>query len=367
MFQRLRASRPHLTAGSSNKDQPSDPAPLVAVALPSRQGDPIRPAKKPTLAVLGLVLFLAGCGGAASTTTTSRLPADETTVTSIAPLALSGRIVFTRAGGSYGDETLFTANADGTGEVQVPGFDQGCCPWVTRDGASILFAASAADGRITTRVANFDGTGQTLVALPDGTLNLGPGPFSPDGQRIAFEGFDEDPTRSGIYIGDIDGANLVQITAEHVIPGDWSPDGATILFFRGPDTDPPGPGSLFTVDVNGGDERRVTPENVAVQCCFNYRYSPDGSKIVFADPDGSLWLINPDGTDLKPLFIDVEGRFAITPTWSPDGTRIMFALDPTANPFSHPMNGIYVIDADGTGLTLVIGGSDFKREPTWVP
>ena len=28
---------------------------------------------------------------------------------------------------------------------------------------------------------------------------------------------------------------------------------------------------------------------------------------------------------------------------------------------------LYVIDADGTGLTLVIGGNDRKGEPTWVP
>jgi hypothetical protein len=45
---------------------------------------------------------------------------------------------------------------------------------------------------------------------------------------------------------------------------------------------------------------------------------------------------------------------------------ILFALDPSANPFAHPVNGLYVIRADGTGLTLVLGGNDFKREPVWV-
>jgi Tol biopolymer transport system component len=35
----------------------------------------------------------------------------------------------------------------------------------------------------------------------------------------------------------------------------------------------------------------------------------------------------------------------ITPTWSPDGSQIMFALDPIADDFQHPSNGIYVIDA----------------------
>jgi hypothetical protein len=41
-----------------------------------------------------------------------------------------------------------------------------------------------------------------------------------------------------------------------------------------------------------------------------------------------------------------------------------------ANPpfsFSSTTTGLYVIDADGTGLTLVIGGGDYKREPFWIP
>ena len=60
------------------------------------------------------------------------------------------------------------------------------------------------------------------------------------------------------------------------------------------------------------------------------------------------------------MFKDANGRFAITPTWSPDDSMIMFALNPTSNPFAHPPNGIYVIRANGSNLT------DFKREPTWV-
>ena len=44
----------------------------------------------------------------------------------------------------------------------------------------------------------------------------------------------------------------------------------------------------------------------------------------------------------------------------------MFALDPSSNPFDHPTNGLYVIHADGSGLTKVIGGNDFKRERVWV-
>jgi Tol biopolymer transport system component len=237
----------------------------------------------------------------------------------------------------------------------------------------VLFSDLAPDGRITTAIVNFDGSDRFLVPLPEGTLNLGSGPFSPDGTRIAFEGFDDaHPELTGIYIGSAEGTNLVRITQDGGIPGDWSPDGTQLLFFR------ESLGSLFIVNADGTGERQLTTDEVVVPCCWGYRWSPDGSRILFPDENGVLWLINPDGSDLTQLFIDEEvahvRRHAITPTWSPDGTQIMFALSPTRSPIDPPTNpydplpnGLYVIDADGTGLTLVIGDYSFKREPYWVP
>ena len=73
------------------------------------------------------------------------------------------------------------------------------------------------------------------------------------------------------------------------------------------------------------------------------------------------------GQHLTELYKDSKGRFAVSPTWSPSGGQIMFALDPIADEFSHPVNGLYVINSDGkTGMTQVLGGQDFKREPDWV-
>jgi hypothetical protein len=119
----------------------------------------------------------------------------------------------------------------------------------------------------------------------------------------------------------------------------------------------------------GTELHPITPSSMAVGF-GTVRWSPDGSEILFQDaqnqPHGYLWTVHPDGSHLRQLFADPQGRFAISPTWSPDGAFIMFALDPTADEFSHPADGLYVIRSDGTGLTLVIGGSDFKREPDWV-
>jgi hypothetical protein len=42
---------------------------------------------------------------------------------------LTGHILFTRAGGSYGDEALFVARADGTGQRRISKLEVTCCPF----------------------------------------------------------------------------------------------------------------------------------------------------------------------------------------------------------------------------------------------
>jgi Tol biopolymer transport system component len=277
-------------------------------------------------------------------------------------------IVFTRAGGPFGDETLFVANANGTGERRISAFDSTCCPWATRDGSRIVFGGSGQGGRVTAATANLYGKNRVTLPLPKGTLNLGPGPFSPDGKVIAREGFDEKhPRAAGVYLTRVsDGKVVGRVTRTHFIPGDFSPTGKQLVLFKGPDGEPPPPGSLWIVNRDGTRLRRVTPATMRVECCFNYRWSPDGKKILFADAEGVLWTIDPNGRTLTRVFKDGSGRYAATPTWSPDGSMILFALDPTPNPFDHPPNALYVIRADGTGLAKVMGGRNFKREPIWV-
>jgi len=274
--------------------------------------------------------------------------------------------MFARAGGIYQDETSFIANIDGSNERQLGELGASGGGWASRDGKHVVYFGFAPDYRGSVTVAGGDGSNPHVLPLPAGTINIGTGPFSPDGSRLLREGFDDaHPDVAGIYVSNIDGSNINRLTQVHYIPGDWSPDGKQILLFLGPDGEPPPAGSLFTARADGSHVTQLTPDGVNVQCCFGYRWSPDGSKIVFAS-EGKLWTIAPDGSGLTMVFADTEGRFAITPAWSPDGSMILFGLDPSPDPFRHPYNALYVIRSDGTGLTEVIGGANFKREPTWI-
>ena len=290
---------------------------------------------------------------------------------------LEGRIYFAKVGGPWGDETIFTADADGTSQRQLTDPTDYCCHDLSPDGTRLMVMTEdqPPGGPITGGSIPADGGNFERFAVTDPTLNLVPQRWSPDGSRIAYEGWDDtDPSRTGVYTARYpDGGDLQRLTSVdgvHDIPSDFSPDGSRVVFYRSARAEPwDVGGSLWVVDSDGSGLLQLAGDEPVPS--WWARWSPDGSRILFASArlqvPSSIWTIEPDGTNLTELFNDADGRFPITPTWSPDGTRIMFALDPIADEFKHPANAVYVIAADGTGLTEVFNGSDAKRRFEWLP
>jgi len=68
---------------------------------------------------------------------------------------------------------------------------------------------------------------------------------------------------------------------------------------------------------------------------------------------GDIYVVNADGTGLRRLTQGMD------PSWSPDGTRIVFAR------WTEPW-GIYVINADGSNEHVVFS-SNVARSPVWSP
>ncbi|MCZ6649229.1 MAG: protein kinase, partial [Acidobacteria bacterium] len=79
---------------------------------------------------------------------------------------------------------------------------------------------------------------------------------------------------------------------------------------------------IFVARIDGTDRRQLTND------AFKDRgpvWSPDEKRIVFySDRSGSyeIWIIQPDGRGLRQL-TDTPGNTLSTPSWSPDGTRIL--------------------------------------------
>ena len=68
--------------------------------------------------------------------------------------SLEGKILFTRAGGEFGDETVYTMDADGTDEQRIAPFGEQCCPRWSPDGEHILISALSEDDRIATAITS---------------------------------------------------------------------------------------------------------------------------------------------------------------------------------------------------------------------
>jgi Tol biopolymer transport system component len=331
------------------------------------------------------VACLTACGGASSgpsggapggPTVTAR------TALALPRAALEGHILFTK---TYpGDvQAVFTANADGQHERRLTDPGQVCCGLrLSPDHTRILVMPGSGAGPqpnpVTGGTISLNGSDFKPLVLTNPTLNLVPGAWSPDGTRIAFEGWEDgNPAVTGIYTARVsDGGDLVRLTTPgglpHDTPLDYSPDGKRLVFYRAVRAEPNFPidigGSLWVVNVDGSDPRAIQTGGSPPAPWA--RWSPDGARIVFATqrtaPRGALWTVQLDGLQVTKLFEDAEGRFAVAPTWSPDAHHILFALDPRGqDAFDHPANGLYVIKSDGTGLTLVSGTPDFKSNPEW--
>ena len=94
---------------------------------------------------------------------------------------------------------------------------------------------------------------------------------------------------------------------------------------------------------------------------WGFQPSPVGNRIAFvSDRSGSaeLWLANADGSNALAVS-DYGGPYVQTPKWSPDGTRIAYAV---------PNNGqfdIVVFDVDQDSHTVVAPHVAQDRNPEW--
>ena len=260
---------------------------------------------------------------------------------------------------------------DGSDQVSLTGtpFEQpyGEDPVWSPDGARIAYA-NFFGGSNTPRglyVMNADGSSKTHIGN-DVTPDREPA-WSPDGSEIAF-------LIAGNYFKTPpDGSNYMQLPGE---PGggyslDWSPDGQAIAYEHSCTANY----NSYIGVMEATSPYARTPVTSPTTCegeerTFPYSdhdpsWSPDGQRILFtrnaADtPAYALYTIKRDGTDmqlLKSYPHRVKGR------WSPDGTKIVVALY-NSSPFPEPCRDcLSVMNADGTGETLVAEGAD----PDWQP
>jgi Tol biopolymer transport system component len=143
----------------------------------------------------------------------------------------------------------------------------------------------------------------------------------------------------------------------------WSPDGRTLAFVTTPYGQKP---DISTISADGSGltpilQLQAQPSGIGPQA-----WSPDGDQLVFASFHG-IYVMNADGTGVRRV-ARYEGDHAcydLDPSWSPGGSTIVFAvLCEGGN------EGLWTVGVDGSDLRQLVGG-DYKvdeyRSPVWSP
>jgi len=255
------------------------------------------------------------------------------------------RIAFIQSGHLY-SETIAGTKAKA---VNVGGNPFEGSPTWSPDATQLAYV-DGSNGQIYTVKAG----GGTPVQLTTGLAGVADLAWSPDGSKIAFDGLDANSTHQLFTVTTARTHQVAQLTSGSCanVQPDWSPD-ATQIAFETPCFD--GSGQIAVMPAGGGGATPVALYHAYAGAAYP-TWSPDGSTIVFSANEGKgslqLWSSSPDNTGgdgktltATQLTFDAGQPNNTVPTWQP---------------VHHPS---LAAPSSGTaGSTIQVSGSDFLSE-----
>ena len=264
---------------------------------------------------------------------------------------------------TYENSEIYLMKSDGTGVTRLtnlPGsFDTN--PRFSPEGTHIVFT-SVIYGVGTVYQMRVDGSDlQKLTQISDNGSNdvLD---WSPDGSRIlvAYSVQSSDPEIYSIAApsNTVHVSRLTRSVATEMMP-DVSADASEIVFVSDREN---GVNKIFVMSADGSNLRRLTDTSYHE---LSPTWSPDGTRVAF-EHDGTgklqIYVVGRDGSDIRQI-TDHQGGCGRA-AWSPDGEWLAFQCG------AHPVTDIYVARADGSdghALTPLMDDKYFDGDPTWSP
>jgi TolB protein len=336
------------------------------------------------IAVIGLAAvagLCAACGSSQSTVATA------TAVAHRAGGAPAGRIAFRRfLDEAQTQSALFTVRTDGSGEQQITRPPAGTTddqPDWSPDGKLLAFerCSDAAGCHAFTVAAGGGPPRQVRVRCRvGGACDVSAPAWTPDGRLIVVLAQGRERINGGVHQIQQSSLELLDLAkgTEHTIlkrthwAGDFvapavSDDGRTIAYTRANSwlTEPAGGSSLYTVGIDGADNRRITPWKLGGG--DHPVFSPAGSVLFRSYEDeetrqSQFMTVQPDGAGLRQLTHFPDGTLVLSASYSSDGRWIVYAGGGAGGNAD-----LYLMRADGTGSHPLMRTSAWDSAPDWGP
>lgn len=197
---------------------------------------------------------------------------------------------------------------------------------------------------VTVMVGAFALTSMSIAAA-------GEAPPRIEGEWVVLDHSDFDAGTSDLHLMRPDGTDLTNLTngAGEDLSGELSPDGTAIVFSSRVE----GFATLWLMDVDGTDRRQLLD-----RFAIDPTWTPDGQSIVYAGTN-DIRIVQRDGQDDRPIVGNAwtPGN----PSLSPDGTTVVFdmVIDDANS------RRLFAVPIDGGEATQITEESAF--EPEWSP